>query len=80
LVFFGRDGATGCGLLYLATVFGVVDAGCDGVGCVLAEFATGAAFVVGVGAVTTVEAVAGELTGWLEELAAGADAAIVTSG
>jgi len=80
LVFFGREGATGCGLLYLATAFGAAGAGCDGVGCVLAAFATGAGFVVGAGAVTTVEAVADALTGWFEELAAGADAAIITSG
>jgi hypothetical protein len=66
----------------LATAFGVTGVGCDGVGCVLVVFTTGAGFAAGAGAVATAEAVVGAIAGWLEELAAGADAdaAIATSG
>ena len=80
--FLARDGGTGCGLLYFATAFGVAGAGCDGVGCVLAAFATGAELAAGAGAVTTTGAAIGTVAGWFEALAAGAgaEAVIVTSG
>jgi hypothetical protein len=60
----------------------VPGAGSDGVGCVLAAFATGAELAAGAGAVATTGVAIGAVAGWFEALTAGAgaEAVMVTSG